>query len=851
MRKDRFASENLIRMEKRLQTSSVNGLSECDVAERQKQFGKNEVLPKKKKVFWQLLERLFSSGSLPLAVLCLAVAGCFSWLTAVWLGASYLVYASVVLLLLVYRNREGATLAKKLLPFVRVVRDGKVRTLSPEDLVIGDLLLLQAGDILYTYAHVISDAPIKVIGERGGEKKLLVKHGEACFDTHEESNNFLAPGDVVREGEASAFVTEYTDRSFGADISSGTTSAQASLCRVATRAALVLVLLLLGTTVIRVATGASHMLLWKALSVSAVLLSISPALFIELICDVIFLSANKSIYREEEAFLADLSAAERLSEVDTFVLSTQSVCRSSRYVVKNFITGTGKRFAPKGKATPFELQEVSAALLKIHEREPFGVEERGVVSYCAKHQGDLMNLTLRSILSEKGYSLASFKDIKGGRIFSLLGGDPEWLVREAAYVSVEGKVRAIDSKTKEILLTQIKKYRVGGYHLVGYAETQTKAVPNDVAPVFFDMCLLGVLVFAEVPDAKISGTLKALEAEGKKVFFMHEGEDPSWIKKEVSLLKNVPVVDGNSPSFAEEIETYVKNPDIPFCIGVHFSPLQKSHVVHLLETAGHKVAVAGKGFDDHRMLCAAGVGFVPLPEKRGGVSPIVYAGGTIHAKEHIYSQVASVKKAIRLLGAFGVTTAYLCASLVCRATVATVGFLFGIPLLSAEWFALFATVLDFLAVILLSRCRTSETHHFRDTLAKAREQSGSFFIGAFVGALFAGGISVWVAVAPARFGFSPDAFLLVAFLLLLNVGLWRFSYTKGLTAIWTYSALSVLLVVLYFLTGHLSSGVYGAPFVPVLFFWALIPVGITIFVGTGIMRFIANQRSIAKENDYE
>lgn len=844
MRNDKYAQENTARMEKRLLTSAQDGLSCTEVEKRQKMFGKNKILPQNKAPFRSFSLQMIRNGSLPLLLVALAVLWVLSPLSALFVGGLYVLYFFVLFALSSFRARESTALGNALMPKVRVIREGRMRLVSPEELVVGDLLSLQEGDILYCYAHLLSEQRIKVFCRRGKESHIVEKYGGACFNTAGESHNFLVPGDVIRGGSATAFVTEQADVSQEESFQSDTVKAQGAVCRMASRFSILAVLLLLLAAFLYSVKAKDGTLLYHALAASAVLLAFAPTDFIELFCDVIFLKENRHLLRTQQAFLAELTVAERLCEVDSFVLSTRSLYRSSRFSVRYFEAGNGKRYTRGSRASCPELSLVCSAVQAIHQMDSSGLMEKNLLSYCRAHSGEADKLKLHSVTAVGGCSLAFFTNLRSGKSFSVIGGDAERLVEEAAFVSEEGRTRVLDARTKSALLADIRKKKADGYHLLGYAETQKKAIEGELTGAFPDMRLLGIFVIAEVPDIKISGTLCSLASEGKKVFFLHDGDDPSWVKEEIPLLKQVAILDGASVNFADEIRIFATEPDLAFCIGVHLSPLQQAQLVHALTDAGRRVAAAGRELSDHRMLCAASVGIVPLPDGKREVSPIVRAGGAVCAKENLTSQVACVKKATRLPGAFGVTTSYLCASLICRVAVAAFGFFFGISLLSSFWYACLGTLLDLMAVWILSHSRVRETHHIGDLLRQAKEKSVSFFIGALCGALVAGGLSLVMALLPNRFDMGANAFLFVSLLLMLNVGLWSLVKEKGQTAIFAFSLLSAFLVFAFFLLHLVGDGRYGAPFTPVVFFWALIPTAVMVGVGQAISYVLNKQNHL-------
>ncbi len=836
MRVDKYALDNTARMEKRLSSSARDGLSLAEVAERQKALGKNQILPVNNNLICSFLKELLRKGTLPFMVISFVIFLLTSLTSAIFCGCLFLIYLIVLFLLFSYRARERHALEKTLLPPVKVIREGKKMTVSPEELVPGDLLLLKAGDVLYCYAHLISEEPVEVSCSRGKKTKTLQKQGGACFDTTEESHNFLAAGDRINRGEATAFVTEYADRDTEGDLAADTVNAQSFIGRVASRVGIFLVSLLLLAAFLYARRNGDATLFYDALAVSAVLLAISPISFILLFCDVIFFAENRHLLRTERSFLANLRTAESLCEVDSFVLSTRSVYRSARVNVRYFEMASGKRFLHNTPGTVSELALVCAAVREIHGKQATGPIEKNLLSYCKKHLGKADKLCLHAPPARKdAFSLASFTNQTTGRVFSLLTGDAEHLIEEAGYVSEEGRTRILDAKTKNDMLAAVRKKKADGFLLLAYAETQVRAVDGVFPSSFPDLKLLGTFVLSEVPDAKISGTLRQLEAEGKKVFLIHDGDDPSWLMHEIASLAHASVINGNSPSFKDEIQIYATDPDISFCIGVGLSAMQKGYLVSALKAAGHRVAATGRHLSDRQMLSQASVGFIPLIDGKIDAPHAVRSMDAIYAKENVFYQINCVKKATSLLGAFGLITSYLSASFIVRVTVAALGYFCGVSLLSAFWYACLGGALDLFAVWMLSRSRTSETHHIADSLAQTKRQSGSFFFGALGGAVVAGGLAVWMAMRPERFDFSANAFLFLSLLMLLNVGIWRFARTRGQTGILKFSALSVLLSVAFFLLGSFSGGTYGAIFAPAIFFWALIPTAAMIAIGKGVL----------------
>ncbi len=124
-----------------------NGLTSAEIAERQAQYGYNELAEAARPGFLKLLWEQFDN----FIVILLIVASVISALLGQWVDASAII--AIVLLnamlgILQERRAEEALAALKKLaaPEARVLRDGHRVTVSSRDLVPGDIVFLEAGN---------------------------------------------------------------------------------------------------------------------------------------------------------------------------------------------------------------------------------------------------------------------------------------------------------------------------------------------------------------------------------------------------------------------------------------------------------------------------------------------------------------------------------------------------------------------------------------------------------------------------------------------------------------------------------------------------------------------------------
>lgn len=193
------------------------GVSPALVARRQRVWGKNVVQSGRGPSRWAALARV---GSDPLSWLLVlaAVSSLLAYLVGTGETASLLL---ALLLLLVVVTSGAATVAQEfraaasLSPFAgleatrcRVVRGGREQMLPAEELVIGDLVRLSAGDRVPADVRVVASAGLKVESAAftGESDPTAVGVVDAAADEPLHATNLAWCGSHVREGDGYGIV---------------------------------------------------------------------------------------------------------------------------------------------------------------------------------------------------------------------------------------------------------------------------------------------------------------------------------------------------------------------------------------------------------------------------------------------------------------------------------------------------------------------------------------------------------------------------------------------------------------------------------------------------------------------
>ncbi len=200
--------------------SNREGLSEAEAASRLEKNGKNKLKEAQKD---SLLVRFLNQLKDPM-VLILIAAAAISGVTAVYAHESFadviIILAVVVInsLLGVYQESKAEKAIEALQAISaatsKVRRSGKIQTVKSEDLVVGDIILLEAGDSIPADARLLDSASLKVeeaalTGESVPVDKIIsvLNLGGQKDVPLGDRKNMVYMGSAVVYGRGSAVVT--------------------------------------------------------------------------------------------------------------------------------------------------------------------------------------------------------------------------------------------------------------------------------------------------------------------------------------------------------------------------------------------------------------------------------------------------------------------------------------------------------------------------------------------------------------------------------------------------------------------------------------------------------------------
>jgi Ca2+-transporting ATPase len=189
-----------------------SGLSDAEVANRQVQYGSNELQEKGGISPWRLLWAQITNTMVLILIAAAVVSGFLGKVTETAAIAAIVILFALLGFLQEYRAEQAMAALKRLaVPLVRVRRNGELRELSAKALVPGDVVLLEAGNAVPADLRLAESVNLRIQeAALTGESEPVEKHAEPL--SHEDvvlgdRRNMAYLGTVVTYGRGMAVVT--------------------------------------------------------------------------------------------------------------------------------------------------------------------------------------------------------------------------------------------------------------------------------------------------------------------------------------------------------------------------------------------------------------------------------------------------------------------------------------------------------------------------------------------------------------------------------------------------------------------------------------------------------------------
>lgn len=646
--------------------SSSLGLTKDQAIEYQKQQGKNLIEEKKKKS----VILIFLGNFTHLMAILLWIGGVVAFLgdmpqlaIAIWLVN---VINGVFSFMQEHRAGKATEALKNMLPsYARVIRDGEEQKIFAEDLVIGDIILLEEGDKISADARMIECSDLQVNQSTlTGESNPVRKISDPIFRddlTRAETPNLIFAGTNVSEGNGKAIVTEIGMKTeFGkiANLTQSMESDESPLQKELDR-------LTKQISIIAISFGifffvAAIFFVKEKVAASFIFaLGMVVAFIPEGLLPTVTLALAMAVQRmsKRHALVKKLSSVETLGSTSvictdkTGTLTQNEMTVSHLWLAEKEFQVTGVGYEPKGevlegsqKITADKNADVklllsaaalcsNARLLPPGEENPrytvLGDPTEACLGVAAKKAGiDMAAIAaqmprLRELPFESRRKRMTTihqleKPIDGTNRIAYTKGAPKEVMKLSEWIRINGEVQPMTEEMRNRIMEANDKYALDGlrvlavsYRLLHKEDNLPKAMSAYTPEIIEqNLVFVGLVVMADPPRPEVAAAVEECRKAGIRIIMItgDYGLTAETIAKRIGIVQgpNPRVISGlELEELSDEtLKEYLKDE----VIFARVAPEQKLRVVTNLQEMGEIVAVTGDGVNDSPALKKADIG---------------------------------------------------------------------------------------------------------------------------------------------------------------------------------------------------------------------------------------------------
>ena len=632
--------KKLSQLKELLNGDFTHGLSEKQVKERLKEHGPNAIVKEfNGVVFIKLLSQIFNPLNLILIAALILSLIFFSVIDA----GLILIALLINIIVGFWQERKAdkifATLSSKLETKTTVIRDGLKKVVSAKELVPGDVIVLQAGQMTPADARLFEVSEL-VVDESSltGESRHITKSTEVILDNTPVYKHFnmVFAGSLIKEGTGKAMVVSTgMDTEFG-KIAKDSQNIHITLSPTQTRmrklalylgaTLFVLSAVVASTAFLKGYSLYESALIMVALAVSAVPEGLPAAIMVAL-------AVGMERILKRDGLVKNSASAETLGSVDYILTDKTGTITSGNMELKGTasLAEAYKDADPILSAQNTARQILEAATLAsdaFFEVNDKGVKtamgrpiEKAIIKTSAEYglsQDAMFNSgyarkRLVSFSSHRRYAISLNDHPVYGSVV-LLSGAPEALMRISAFVQEENGTREFTDDKKKVFLRYQERLSSQGYKTTAVAQV----VSSKISQSLIDgkrgdekIVFLGLLVFADEVRVDVKDAIKYAQDMGVGVLMVTGDHSATAlaVAKEVGLAdSNDQVVSGVDFESMSDEEVYRRLQNIK--IFARMLPAQKKRLIQILQNHNLKVAMTGDGVNDAPALALADIGVV-------------------------------------------------------------------------------------------------------------------------------------------------------------------------------------------------------------------------------------------------
>lgn len=616
----------------------AKGLNTAEAQRRLQRYGHNALKETKQISVWLLLLRQFTGAIVWILIAAGAISFVIGDTVEGWAILAVLLLNAGLGFFLEWRARESMNALRNMdVAPARVWRDGKVQEISSEDVTIGDVLVVEAGDLVAADANVVETHHLETDESAlTGESLPVAKNLEptALKAPLGDQFNRLFKGSSVTAGNGRAVVTAIGPDTELGRIAQLVAGAKRSATPLETKLdalarVLIWVTAALATAffVVGLLRGEPLEALVKtavALAIAAIPEGMSVVATIALAYGMLRLARKKVIIKQ-------LSSVETLGGANVIFTDKTGTLTENRIEVRNIqLAGSSARLVVDVDGKKLKITEGDKVVLQQDDfmllAQVAALANNATIDSDKKKKkklGDPLEIALLEFAASVG------QDVKKlGKEFSRVDEEPFssdtrfmatlHKAKKGHFVAVKGALEAVldlcadqDKKTRDEHHQLSETMAAEGLRTLAFAYHKTPGKPEKNF-VGKNLTYLGLIGFLDPPRMDVRSSLQTCRDAGIKVI-MITGDHPATaltIAKQVGLVEEdeTLVLTGEDLPSGKKASKAVREKLMDCRVFARVSPEQKLDLIALYQKQGDIVGMTGDGVNDAPALKKADIG---------------------------------------------------------------------------------------------------------------------------------------------------------------------------------------------------------------------------------------------------
>ena len=686
-------TKNIKEIEKELRTNIKTGLGDKDVQIRQDEFGKNKIEEGKKESLLVKFLNQFKDFMIIILIIAAIISAVVSYIE--WTGDYF---DSIIIIAIVVFNgimgliqeakaeKSIEALKKMSAPVAKVKRNGKALTVNGEDIVPGDIVILETGCYVPADIRLINTYNLKVEeSSLTGETEAVEKDENALFNNQKvplgDMKNMVFAGTAVVNGHAEGIVTNIGMNTEVGKIASMIITNEApqtpiqkklsEVGKVLGIACVVICALIFVIGVIKKISVVEMFMTSVGLAVAAIPEGL-PAIV------TIILSIAVTKMAKRNAIIRKLPAVETLGSSKVICSDKTGTLTENNMKVVEIIGNKNKILEYGALCCNCEINE------GVVEGEP---TEVAIVKEAVKEKQNKVLPRIYEIPFDSNRKLmTTVNELEKGKYRIITKGAPEILLGICDYYEENNTVHDMNSTFLSKIKNKNEKMAEKALRVLGVAYLDVDIMPKEISADFLEKGLIfeGLIGMIDPPRKGVKEAVLACRRAGIKTV-MITGDHITTAK---AIAKDLEILRGRELAITgQELD---KIPDsklekdiMNYSVFARVTPEHKVRIVKAFQKTGAVVAMTGDGVNDAPALKKSDIG---IAMGRKGTDVAKNAADMILNDDNFVTIVDAVKQGRNIFDNIKKAIHFLIATNIGEIVTIFVGLLLGVksPLLAIQ-----------------------------------------------------------------------------------------------------------------------------------------------------------------------